>query len=102
VLVPEGLEVATPRTELQLAAWEEAEISVGLTNRTALAGSRYPVFVAVEYDDGPVHQALVVRNIVEILASDSPLERHGQYLWIGAAVLGLLFLALVVFRLLRH
>src|SRR5689334_24580475 len=48
VVVPEGVEVTQPEQSLALPAWEEAAISAPLVNRTALAGSRYPVFIEAE------------------------------------------------------
>ena len=44
-----------PGARGQLDGWQEESVKVALTNRTALAGSRYPVFVTAEYDDGAVH-----------------------------------------------
>ena len=102
VLAPEGLEVTEPAGEIVLAAWGEKTISVPVTNRTALPGSRYPVFVAVEYDDGPVHHTLVARGMVEIVGTGSFLDSGGPYLWIGAALLGFVFVLLVVFRVARR
>src|SRR5206468_1746044 len=46
VVVPEGVEVTQPEQSLALPAWEEGALSVPLVNRTALARSRCPVFVA--------------------------------------------------------
>ena len=51
-------------------------------NRTALVGSRYPVFVAAEYDDGPVHQAVVAQGIVAVVATESFFTRYRRFLWV--------------------
>jgi hypothetical protein len=98
VLVPGVLEAAEPADEIALEAWEERPVTVQLTNRTALAGSSYPVFVALEYDDGPVHQTLLARSEVAVVEEEARPSRFGRLLWIGAAVFGLLFLGLLIFR----
>jgi len=86
LVAPEGIEVTKPTQELALAAWQEASLSAPMYNRTALAGSRYPVFVAVEYDDGGVHQAVISQGIVEIQAPQSFFQSQKQILWIGAGI----------------
>jgi hypothetical protein len=100
VFAPEAIEVeAVP--ELSLSAWGQESLAADLTNRAALAGSRYPLYVAVEYEDGDVHQALLAQTTVEIVASET-LGPGGRYLWIGAGALGLVFVGLIVFRFLRR
>jgi hypothetical protein len=47
-------------------------------NRTALAGSRYPLFVAAEYDDGETHHAVVAQGVVSII---SPRAFVSTWLW---------------------
>ena len=69
-----------------------------MVNRTALAGSRYPVFVAVEYDDGGMHQSVVAQGIVEIVAPRNFWEANQRLLIGGAGVLVALWLVLVVRR----
>jgi len=71
VALPEGLEVTNPLEPVSLAGWEEAAVSVPIVNRTALAGSRYPVFAAVEYDDDGTHQAVTAQTVVEIESPQS-------------------------------
>lgn len=102
LLLPDALEASEPSRTLSLAPWEEKTLSAGLVNRTALPGSRYPVFVAAEYDAPPFHQALVAQSAVEILAPQDPSRGRARGLWIGAGVLGLLFAALVAYRLVRR
>lgn len=67
--VPEGLEVAKAPTELDIDPWAEKTISIDLTNRTALAGSRYPLFATAEYDDEGTHYTVVGNGVVEINAA---------------------------------
>jgi len=98
VRVPEGLELTRAIPEITLAAWEEKVLSAPLVNRTALAGSRYPVFVTVQYDDGPVHQGLVAQSVVEILPPRSFFARQRTLLWIAAATLVLLWVGLTLWR----
>jgi hypothetical protein len=102
VLGPEAIEVTQTGAEIQLEPWEEKDLSVRLTNRAALAGSRYPLFVAVEYEDGAVHHALVAQTTVAIGEPSEALGPQGRYLWIAAGVFGLLFAGLVAYRLAKR
>jgi len=87
VAVPEGLEVTKPAPPLALAAWGESTVSVPIVNRTALVGSRYPMFVAVEYDEEGVHQAVVGQGLVEIANVQSFVQEWRTALWIGGGLL---------------
>ena len=98
VFVPEGLEVTDPVHEVKLEGWKEQVLEVPIANRTALAGSRYPVFVAVEYDDGAVHEAAVKQGLVSVIEAQSFFSRNVRLLWIGAGVLIALWLGIVVMR----
>jgi hypothetical protein len=98
VFVPEGLEATDPVRELKLEGWKEQVLKVPITNRTALAGSRYPVFVAVEYDDGAVHEAAVAQGIVSVIEAASFFSRNSRLLWIGGGALVALWLAIVLMR----
>src|SRR5262249_58498553 len=90
VLVPEGLEASDAVRSVTLEGWKDAELKVPVANRTALVGSRYPVFVAAEYDDGPVHQAVVAQGIVAVVGCRTLPGRHGRGLRVrgGALVRG--------------
>jgi hypothetical protein len=98
VIVPEGLEASEPTGNIHLKGYQEDETSVTILNRTALAGSRYPVFVAVEYDDGGVHQSTVAQGIVEIVAPRNFWEENQTFLIVGVGVLLALWLVLVLRR----
>jgi len=87
VIVPEGVEVTQAEQSLALPAWEEASLSAPLVNRTALAGSRYPVFVTAEYDDEGVHQAVIGQGMLEITNPRSFFQSQRRLLWIAAGVL---------------
>lgn len=100
--VPEGLEVVADVGDVLLEPWAERVVTADVVNRTALAGSRYPVFVTVEYDAEDVHYGAVFQGIVEITSAANAVERYGGSLWIYALVLGLVFLLLVGVRLLRR
>jgi hypothetical protein len=100
--VPEGLEAATTATEVRLAAWEEKAVSVPLTNRTALAGSRLPVFLTMQYDDGGVHQGIVAQTVVEVIPQQSFFSRQRELLWAGVAVLLLAWGGFVLTRMMRR
>jgi len=88
VLLPEAIEASGGSRTLPLDAWGEARLEVPITNRSALVGSRYPVFVSVEYDDGAVHQAMVAQGQLAIVGVGTFLGRHGN--WLSIAGLGLL------------
>ena len=98
VIAPEGLEVEDATGTVHLKAWGEDERTFEVINRTALAGSRYPVFVAAEYDAEGLHQGIVAQGVVEIVAPRDFWERHRLLLFVGAGGLVLLWLALVVRR----
>jgi archaellum component FlaG (FlaF/FlaG flagellin family) len=92
VLVPEGLEATDATRQVTLDAWKDASLEIPITNRTALVGSRYPVFVTAEYDDGPAHQAVVAQAVVSVVGADSFLDRHARLLRTGAIALVLAWL----------
>ena len=98
VIVPQGLEVSDPPSNVHLNGYKEDTTSVTIVNRTALAGSRYPVFVVVEYDDGGVHQSTVAQGIVEIVAPRNFWEENQTLLIVGVGVLLALWLVLVLRR----
>ncbi|HLY37191.1 MAG TPA: hypothetical protein VKU61_04105 [Candidatus Binatia bacterium] len=87
VVLPEGVEVSEPSRRVSLDAWGEAKVSTSLVNRTALAGSRYPIFVTVEYDDDGVHQAALGHGVIEVSNPRSFFQANRSLLWVGAAVL---------------
>jgi len=98
VVTPEGIEVTVPAQDVKLAAWEERTVSVPIVNRTALVGSRYPVFGEVQYDDDGVHQAVVGQGMVAIEAAHSFFEVRRTWFWIVAGVLVALWLGFLVWR----
>jgi hypothetical protein len=99
VHLPEGIELAEPVAPVELAAWEERRVTASLVNRAGLPGSRYAVFVSAEYDDGSLHQAVVVPATVEIVAEQSVFERRRSLLWVVAGLLVLVWGATVGWRL---
>jgi hypothetical protein len=99
VHLPEGIELAEPVAPVELAAWEERRVTASLVNRSGLPGSRYAVFVSVEYDDGSLHQAVVVPATLEIVAEQSVFERRRSLLWVVAGLLVLAWGATVSWRL---
>jgi len=84
-IAPEGIEVTEPVQTVQLPAWGEANVSLPLINRTALAASRLPVFVVVEYDEEGVHHGIVGQGMVGILPPQSFFKEH-QSVLIGGAI----------------
>src|SRR4029453_12747033 len=99
VLVPEGLEAAGGAREVTLEGWKEESLTIPITNRTALVGSRYPVFVTAEYDDGPVHQAVVAQSVASVVGVDSFLDRNARILRVGAVALVVAWLLWTVWKL---
>jgi hypothetical protein len=102
VLVPEGLEVTQKVPDLTLSAWEEKVVSVPVANRTALAGSRLPIFVTVEYDDDGAHEATIGQNVVEIVPAQSFFAEKRVLLWLGAGLLVLAWGGFLVARVARR
>src|SRR5438094_5804733 len=98
VVAPEGIEVTAPAQDAKLAAWEERTVSVPIVNRTALVGSRYPVFAEVQYDEDGVHQAVIGQGMVAIEAAHSFFEVRRTWFWIAAGVLVALWLGFLVWR----
>jgi hypothetical protein len=93
VFVPDGLETPDGVQKVALPAWETKDVRVQLVNRTALAGSRYPIFVAVEYDEDGVHQALVSSTTVEIQPHKALISRGLLYV-VGALIVAWLIVLL--------
>ena len=101
-LVPEGLEAAGAASDVHLAVWEEKTVSVPITNRTALAGSRLPVFLTVQYDDAGTHQGVVAQTVVEVIPQQSFFSKQRGLLWAGVAVLLLAWGGFVIARMMRR
>jgi hypothetical protein len=93
VLVPAEIEAAGGSREVALDPWKDASLEVPLTNRAALVGSRYPVFVTAEYDDGPVHQTVVAQGSVAIRNVGSFVDRWGRWMSLSGSALVLAWLA---------
>ena len=95
LFAPEDIEVQGGPEQVTLDAWAEDAVSFEITNRTALTGSRYPVFAVVEYDDGGTHHAIQAQGIVEVRSPRAFLPR--ALLWVvGALLLG--WVALLLLR----
>ena len=97
--VPEGLEVAQGAPEIDVDAWAEKTVSIDVTNRTALPGSRYPLFATAEYDEGGTHYAVVGNGVVEIGASKPVFARM---LLVTVGVLVGAWVLFIGWRLLRR
>lgn len=96
VIVPEGLEASDGSGAVPLEGWGETTETITVVNRTALAGSRYPVFVVLEYDDGGLHQSIVSQGVVEIVPPRNFWEQNQTFLFAGAGVLVAVWLAFIV------
>jgi len=102
LMPPDGIEATPVTAEMTFEPWQEKTLDVTLTNRTALAGSRYPVFASLEYEADGTHFAVLGQGVVEIIPSETLVDRFGGSLWIGAVALGVLFAVLVGLRSLRR
>jgi hypothetical protein len=69
IIVPQGLEADPTLRHLALAPWADAEVTAGIVNRSALAGSTYPVFVTLEYADDVSHHAAMGYAMAHIQAA---------------------------------
>jgi hypothetical protein len=83
-LTPDGL----PRT-LTLAPGQENELKGAIANFSALGGSRYPIFFAVEYEAGDRHFSNVITTLVDVVAPGTVFSRY-LYWIIGAGLVLLL------------
>lgn len=91
VFAPEDVEVQGGTSEVKLAPWAEDTVDFDITNRTALTGSRYPVFATVEYDEDGAHHTVIAQGIVEVSTPRAFLPR--ALLWlVGALLVGWLLL----------
>ena len=98
VLVPEGLDVAEPIQPVALAGWEDKPVTAQLVNRSALPGSKYPVYLVAEYDDAAAHQSVIAQSVVEIVAARSFFERQRSFIIAGAILLAVVWLSIIVWR----
>jgi hypothetical protein len=94
-VVPRGLEVDASVRLLEIEPWADAEARATIVNRAALPGSRYPVFVTLEYDDDSGHHAALGNGLVEIVSAP---ETSVSYAWIVAAVLTIAWVAVLIYR----
>jgi hypothetical protein len=81
--VPRGLEVDPALRTLTVEPWADVEVRADIVNRGALPGSRYPVYVAVEYDDPGGHHAAVAHTMVEVRPET---RREVPYFWIAGGL----------------
>ena len=82
--VPRGLEVVEPVRPLPLAPWSDAQVEARIVNRSAVAGSRIPLFVAVEYDDAGGHHTSLAHDLLDVRTVESA---RGWYAFTAAAVM---------------
>ena len=95
LFAPEDIEVQGGASHVKLAPWGEEIVHFDITNRTALAGSRYPVFAAVEYDEPGTHHTVVAQSTVEIRTPRAFLPR----LLVGVVVALLILWAVLAWRM---
>lgn len=102
IAAPDGIEVTEPAHTVALEPWAESPVAVPLVNRSALAGSRLPVFAMVEYEDEGVHHAVVGQGMVGILASQSFYQENQTALVTVAVVLVVGWLGFVLWWVLSR
>jgi hypothetical protein len=83
-LTPEGL----PPT-LTLTPGQENELTGAIANFSALGGSRYPIFIAVEYETVDQHFSNVITTMVDVAAPGTMFSRYRNWI-IGAGIVLLL------------
>lgn len=96
-IVPRGLEVDPSVRLVEIGPWADAEARATVFNRAALPGSRYPVFVTLEYDDDSGHHAALGNGLVEIVSAP---ETSVSYAWSATGVLLIAWVAVLAYR--RH
>jgi hypothetical protein len=94
--VPRDLEVDIASRTLSLEPWADATVKAQIINRTALPGSRYPMFVTVEYNDSEGHHATLAQDTIEIRAA-----RAARGIWFFAAAGTLTVVWVLIARLRR-
>ena len=95
LFAPEDIGVEGGPEGVELEPWAEDTVDFEITNRTALTGSRYPVFAAIEYDEDGAHHAVIAQGIVEVSSPRAFLPR--ALLWVvGGLLLG--WVALLAWR----
>lgn len=99
--LPEAIEATKAAPAIELDRWAEATVAIPVVNRTALAGSRFPIFVAAEYDDQGVHQTVLGVGTLDVVTAQSRLLAGRTALWLAAAVLVLGWLGFLLARALR-
>lgn len=87
VQASEGIEIAAQPDPMTLAGWAGDTATAKLVNRTALAGSRYPLFATVEYDADGAHQTVIGQGTIEIVPPRSFWADNQGTLYVGAVVL---------------
>lgn len=92
LLVPADLEPLREAANVTLAPRQQRELELPLGVRTALVGSRYAVYVLVEYDDG-AHQAVLAQAVVDVRARRA---RLAPGLLAGALLLLVVWAALLL------
>ena len=96
---PRELSLKGMKGPLFVKARSEISVSSAVTNLSALSGSSYRVYAAVEYEEAGVHFSTAIPGIVTIGSSESPVRRY-RWVLIGLGVL--LFVLLMAVQLIRR
>jgi hypothetical protein len=99
VFAATGLEVQDLVIPIDLDRGEEKSLTTTIVNRTALGGSRYPVFAVVQSAGGAGHQTVVAHGTIDVLRGQSLILAYRYVLWSGAAAL---LVAWIVFVLIHR
>jgi hypothetical protein len=94
----EGIETPKEPTVVDLDGWGTKTATMDVMNRTALAGSRYPLFATAEYDAEGVHQTVVGQSTVEIVPPRSFWADNQQTLFKGIGALVALWIGMLIWR----
>jgi hypothetical protein len=88
VVAPRELRVKPERTSLALAARARSRVPVELANLSALAGSRYPLFAVVEWQDRR-HGCVIAQAWIDIGEPTSAIARARFLVYLALALLAL-------------
>lgn len=87
ISLPRGIEPDRARVPVSLDGWAEERVVIGMTNRSALPGSRLPTFAVLEWEAGGQHHAAIGSAVVEVVERQALLGRYRLLALVGGALL---------------
>jgi hypothetical protein len=98
VHAPAGVTVDTPTRTVEVGGGDGAWVEFAVINRTEVPWSRPSVHVGVEYDADGVHQSVLAAVALDVVPPLFFLTRRRSMLWTAAALVALVWLAVVLRR----